>query len=137
MCLVNRERAAHGERALASDPRIERAAQLHTDDMVSGAYFEHVGPRGDTPSGRLREAGYISGSALYEVGENIGWGTLSRATPSAMVAAWMASPGHRELILDEAFAETAVGVSVNLPGSLSQGAPGAMYTQDFGVIFGE
>jgi uncharacterized protein YkwD len=134
MCLVNRERAAHGERALASDPRIERAAQLHTDDMVSGAYFEHVGPRGDTPSGRLREAGYISGSALYEVGENIGWGTLWLATPRAMVAAWMASPEHRANILDAGYRDTAIGVAPEAPASLAHGQTGAIYTQDFGQI---
>ena len=49
LCLVNRERAAHGEGALQANPRLEQAAQSHTESMAFGGYFEHVGPRGDTP----------------------------------------------------------------------------------------
>ena len=46
----------------------------------------------------------------------------------------MASPGHRANILDAHFRDTAIGVSPHVPSSLSQGQPGGIYTQDFGVI---
>jgi uncharacterized protein YkwD len=134
-CLVNRERAAHGERPLRGNARIERAAQGHTESMAFGNYFEHDGPGGQTPLARMRDVGYISSSHLgYEVGENIGWGTRWLASPRAIVAAWMASPGHRANILDPRFRETAIGVSPHLPSSLAHGQPGGLYTQDFGVI---
>jgi uncharacterized protein YkwD len=135
LCLVNRERAAHGERSLRPNARLERAAQRHTDSMAFGDYFEHVGPRGQTPLARMRAARYIHSSQIgYEVGENIAWGTLQLATPRAIVAAWMASPGHRANILDPRFRDTAIGISPHPPASLAHGQPGAIYTQDFGVI---
>ena len=103
--------------------------------MVFGDYFEHDGPGGDTPLSRMTACGYIYSSQVgYEIGENIGWGTLSLATPRAIVAAWMASPGHRANILDAHFRDTAIGVSPHVPSSLSQGQAGGIYTQDFGVI---
>jgi uncharacterized protein YkwD len=103
--------------------------------MAFGDYFEHDGPNGDTPLSRMIASGYIPGGNVgYEIGENIGWGTFSLGTPSAIVAAWMASPGHRANILDVHFRDTAVGVSPHVPSSLSGGQAGGIYTQDFGVI---
>jgi uncharacterized protein YkwD len=46
----------------------------------------------------------------------------------------MASPGHRENILDARYRDTAVGVSPRAPASLAHGQPGAIYTQEFGTI---
>ena len=137
LCLVNRERAGQGESALSADPHIACAAQAHSDDMASADYFDHVGPRGDTPASRLRGCGYFTGARLgYEIGENIAWGTLWLATPHAIVAAWMASPGHRANILDARYRDTAIGVSAQPLASLARGQAGAMYTQDFGVLLG-
>lgn len=135
LCLVNRERAAHGERSLRLNVRLDRAAETHTASMASGDYFEHFGPSGQTPLARMRAAGYISSSHVgYEVGENIAWGTLGMATPRAIVSAWMRSPGHRANILDGRYRDTGIGISPNPPASLADGQPGAVYTQDFGVI---
>ncbi len=138
LCLINRERAAHGERALRPNRRLRRAAQAHTMSMVEDDYFEHVGaggPGGGTPLARMRSVGYISSSRVgYEVGENIAWGTLWLATPRAIVASWMASPGHRANILDAHYRETGIGVSAHPPAALAHGQAGGIYTQDFGVI---
>jgi uncharacterized protein YkwD len=136
LCLVNRERAARGERALAPSAAIERAAQGHTESMAFGDYFNHLGPGGDTPVDRLRSAGYLSGAGGYEVGENIAWGTLWLSSPRAIVAAWMASPAHRANILDARFRDTAIGASPHPPTALSDGQAGGLYTQDFGVVGG-
>lgn len=138
LCLINRERLAHRERPLRANARLHRAAQLHTDSMAAHDYFEHVGaggPGGGTPLSRMRAVGYISSSRVgYEIGENIAWGTLELATPQAIVAAWMRSPAHRANILDPNYRETGIGVSPRPPAALAQGQPGAIYTQDFGVI---
>jgi uncharacterized protein YkwD len=135
LCLVNRERSAHGESVLTLNTHLEQTAQSHTDEMSSDDYFAHDGPNGDTPASRMRAAGYIYSSQVgYEVGENIAWGTLWLATPSAIVAAWMASPGHRANILDAHYHDTGMGVSAQPPSSLANGQAGAIYTQDFGVI---
>lgn len=135
LCLVNRERTGRGESALSENAHLNQSAQSHTEDMAFGGYVEHVGPHGDTPLSRMRSAGYIYSSNIgYEVGENIAWGTLWLATPRSIVAGWMASPGHRENILDARFHDTGVGVSPHPPTALARGQAGGIYTEDFGVI---
>jgi len=137
LCLVNRERVASGRGALRSNGRLDQAAQSHTESMAFGNYFEHIGPRGDTPLTRMSASGYIYSSKLgYAIAENIAWGTLSQGTPRAIVAAWMASAGHRANILDSRFRDTGIGVSPHVPSSSAHGQPGGIYTQDFGVIIG-
>jgi uncharacterized protein YkwD len=135
LCLVNRERARHGESALQPNQRLQTAAQGHSLDMSSGDYFEHDGRGGSTPLSRMRAAGYIFSSHIgYAVGENIAWGTLWLASPKSIVAGWMASPEHRANILDAEFHDSGIGVSPHAIASGSGGEPGAVYTQDFGRI---
>jgi serralysin len=135
LCLINRERVTRGERALAPDDKLQGAAQGHSESMASGNYFSHEGPGGSTPLSRMRAAGYIYNSSIgYEVGENIAWATLWLATPKAIVASWMSSPGHRQNILDPNYRDTGMGVSPHAPASEAHGQAGAVYTQDFGVI---
>ncbi len=135
LCLIDQERNSRGEASLQFNADLQQSAQAHTESMAFGDYFEHDGPEGDTPLSRMIACGYIPNSQVgYEIGENIGWGTLYLGTPRAIVAAWMASPGHRANILDAHFHDTAIGVSPHVPSSLSQGQPGGIYTQDFGVI---
>lgn len=136
LCLVNRERAAHGERALHWNIHLVASAQAHTESMAFHNYFEHLGPGGQTPLSRMRQDGYIYSSHLgFEVAENIGWGSLWLGTPRAVVAAWMNSAGHRANILDGRFRDTGIGVSPHTNG-LAHGQAGGIYTQDFGVIVG-
>jgi uncharacterized protein YkwD len=135
LCLVNRERTSRGESALHADADLTAAAQNHSADMSSGDYFEHDGRHGDTPLSRMRAAGYIFSSHIgYAVGENIAWATLWMASPKAIVAGWMASPGHRANILDATFKDSGVGISPHPLASLAHGQAGAIYTQDFGRI---
>ncbi|HLH15351.1 MAG TPA: CAP domain-containing protein [Solirubrobacteraceae bacterium] len=137
LCLINRERVRHGERPLRANRRLQHAAQSHSTSMALDGYFEHVGPGGSSPLARMRQVGYVSSSRVgYEVGENIAWGTLSLATPSAIVASWMHSPAHRANILDPRYRDTGIGISPHVPSSLARGQAGAIYTQDFGVIIG-
>jgi uncharacterized protein YkwD len=84
---------------------------------------------------RVQEAGYIPSPQVgYTIGENIAWGTLQLSTPSAIVAAWIASPEHLANILYSPYRDTAIGVVAAVPASLGEGQPGAVYSQDFGVI---
>jgi uncharacterized protein YkwD len=135
LCLVNVERTSRGESALRPDGELQRAAQSHSASMAANDYFEHDGRGGDTPLSRLRATGYIFSSHIgYAIGENIGWGTLWLASPKAIVASWMASPGHRANILDKTFRDSGIGVSPHPIASLARGQAGAVYTQDFGRI---
>ncbi len=136
LCLVNREREAHGESALVVNAQLTRAAQGHSEDMAGADYFSHYAPGGSSPLDRMRASGYIYSSQLgYEVGENIAWGTLWLASPQSIVSSWMASPEHRANILNAGYRETGIGVSPHAPPSMSGGQAGGLYTQDFGTIF--
>jgi uncharacterized protein YkwD len=135
LCLINRERARAGELPLRIDGRMQLASQQHSEEMVARDYFEHDSPSGQTVADRLRASGYIYSDRIgFAIGENIAWGSLQDATPEAIVEAWMASPGHRENILEAQYQDTGIGVVAHLPASFGEGQPGAMYTQDFGRI---
>jgi uncharacterized protein YkwD len=135
LCLINTERAKHGESPLHSDRRLDAAAESHGKEMLSLDYFDHISPSGVTPVDRVREAGYIPGSEVgYVIGENLAWGTLSLATPEAIVAAWIASPEHLANILEANYRDTGIDVEPEVPKELSEGVEGALYTQEFGVI---
>jgi uncharacterized protein YkwD len=137
LCLVNQERARNNELPLQLNAQLEQSSQLHSKDMVSEDYFSHIAPNGETPLQRIQATGYIPNSQVgYTIGENIAWGTLTLATPSAIVAAWIASPEHLANILGAEYRDTAVAVYPAAPASLAEGQPGAVYTQEFGVITG-
>ena len=135
LCLVNRERAQNGEAPLRLSQRLQDAAEGHTAEMIAQDYFAHVSPSGETPVERVRQTGYIpSPFDGYVIGENLAWGTYWLATPQAIVSAWIASPEHLANILEAKYKETGIGVYPAVPASLSQGAPGATYAQEFGVV---
>jgi uncharacterized protein YkwD len=135
LCLINQERARNNELPLQLNAQLAQAAQKHSDDMVGEDYFAHIAPNGETPLDRVQASGYIPNSQVgYTVGENIAWGTLYLATPSSIVAAWIASPEHLANILNANYRDTAVGVAPSAPPTLANGQSGAVYTQEFGVI---
>ncbi len=135
LCLVNRKRAENGESPLKLSTQLEEAAEGHCQELIADDYFAHVSPSGETPVDRIRETGYIPNSNVgYVIGENLAWGTYQLSTPQAIVAAWIASPGHLANILEAQYTETGIGVVPSVPASLAPGAPGATYAQEFGVI---
>jgi uncharacterized protein YkwD len=135
LCLINTKRAESGEDPLSSNPRLEQAAEGHGKEMLSLDYFDHVSPSGFTPVQRIRTTGYIPSSEVgYVIGENLAWGTLTLATPQAIVNAWIASPEHLANILEGKYRETGIDVEPEVPERLAEGVAGALYTQEFGVI---
>ncbi len=137
LCLVNHERAAHGESPLALNPDLQQAAEAHAEELVRLNYFAHVSPSGLTPVQRIRETGYLPGPSFgYVIGENLAWGTLSLATAQSIVSAWIASPGHLANILEAQYQDTGVAVYPAVPPSLGGGQSGATYAQEFGVLLG-
>lgn len=132
VCLVNAERARQGLRRLRVDRALTQAAERHSRHMVRSAFFSHVSPNGAGPSERLRRSGYILRNRAWRVGEALAWGTGTSATPTAIVAAWMASPPHRRILLGRGFREVGVGVAAGAP----HRASGATYTLASGAIGG-
>lgn len=135
LCLINQERAQHGQQPLVIDPRLQRAAEEHAGELVEDDYFAHVSPSGITPVTRIKADGYVpSPSDGYVIGENLAWGTLGLSTPESIVQAWIASPGHLANILEAQYRQTGVAVVPAVPSGLADGQAGATYAQEFGVI---
>jgi uncharacterized protein YkwD len=133
-CLINVQRTRHGLVALRQNADLARSSTRHSEDMVSGDYFDHVSPGGETPLARIKASTYLTRRSAYMVGENIALGTMQLATPAAIVASWMGSAPHRANILNPDFRDSGIGIVAQAPGRYSGGQQGATYTQQFGVI---
>ncbi|MEU7059278.1 CAP domain-containing protein [Streptomyces sp. NPDC046197] len=114
--LVNAERARVGCPALTLNAALTKSAQAHSEDMAAHQNMSHTGSDGSSPGDRITRAGY----SWSTYGENVAYGY---ATPEQVMAAWMASPGHRANILNCSFKEIGVGLA----------QPNSFWTQDFGA----
>jgi uncharacterized protein YkwD len=117
-CLVNRERARRGIRALRSDRRLRRAAGRHARDMVRHRYFGHQRAGGPDLGTRLDRAGWRGSAA----GETIAYGCGGASTARAAVRGWMASPGHSQLLLSGHYGRGGPGVAKRAPVDCGSGA---------------
>jgi uncharacterized protein YkwD len=134
LCLLNGERADAGLPPLELDGELAAAALEHSRDMVANQYFDHLALDGRDVVSRIRATGYIPDDRRWTVGENLAWGTGVLATPKSIVAAWMASQGHRENILRTEFREIGFGLVTGNPRSTD--GSGATYTTNFGAVSG-
>ena len=132
LCLHNRERVSRGLPKLKENPKLRRAAERHSDNMVGAAFFDHTSPSGSTMVDRVRRTGYTSRARSWALGENIAWGSGRLATAAQIHRSWMNSAGHRANILQRSFREIGIGVETGLPVRLSAAQSGATYTTDFG-----
>jgi uncharacterized protein YkwD len=127
--LVNLEREARGIPPLKRSTSLDGAARYHSADLGIDDYFSH--DTYDRQDGNLvfvcspwtRIANFYDGAR----GENIAAGYT---TPESVVAAWMASDGHRHNILSTGSREIGIGYF--------EGAGGyyTYWTQDFGAQYG-
>jgi uncharacterized protein YkwD len=122
-CLINERRTETGRPQVRNNFRLRHAAVNHSQAMVSGGFFSHSSPNGNSFVDRIESAGYMRGARLWLVGENLVWGTGELSTPANLVKAWMESPAHRANLLRGRFKELGVGVQRGTPfnGSASDG----------------
>jgi uncharacterized protein YkwD len=134
LCLLNQQRAADHERPLRANPALQAAAQRYAGTMVAGRFFAHVSPTGSTLDQRIRQGtSYLRRALSWQIGENIAWGSGTRARPLDTVAAWMASPPHRANILRGSFREIGIGVAPGAPVPGFDAAGAATYANAFGA----
>lgn len=95
-------------RVLRIDERLNRAAQLHSDDMAKRNYFDHQTPEGSRMTDRADAFGYRWRLLL----ENIAAG---QDNPADAVAGWMKSSEHRAAILNANGRDTGMGHSYRIP----------------------
>jgi uncharacterized protein YkwD len=131
LCLINQVRHGYHLGALRANRYLQRVAAGQVRQMVHWNYFADVRPTGQTPKDLIASSRYAAHAARLSTGQNIGWGTGRKATPANMVAAWMASPPHRALILRRAFNDVGVGVALQLPEVVGHHRQGALYAVEF------
>jgi uncharacterized protein YkwD len=133
LCLVNQVRAAYHLHPLHANRELRLVAASQVSHMVRWDYFADVRPSGQTPLALVAVTRYPWHAADFTVGQNIAWGTGSYTTPAHIVAEWMASPPHREIMLNTEFRDAGVAVTPAVPAILHAGDVGATYAIEFGV----
>jgi uncharacterized protein YkwD len=97
-CLVNWARRQARRGTLARSAPLTRAAGLKGQKVASCHQLSHT-PCGSNLVGPVNQSGYRYAS----FGENIYVGPWGSVTPRDVVAAWLASPGHRANVLRPGF----------------------------------
>lgn len=133
LCLIDQLRIAYLLHPLRSNRELRKLAVSQVHDMVSWNYFADERPPGLTPMALVSTTRYPAHARQLSIGQNIGWGTGEYATAASMVAAWMADPPHREIILTSEYREAGVGVTAAVPARFEPELPGATYAIEFGV----
>jgi hypothetical protein len=108
LAVTNKERLANARSVLVLNETLNVVAMKKVDDMFAKQYFEHISPDGKSASDLAKDSGY----AYVVIGENLALGNFKDDTD--LVAAWMASPGHRANILNGRFEEIGLAVKEGL-----------------------
>lgn len=85
---------------------VEKAAQIHSDDMASKNFFDHTGSDGSSAGDRITRVGYN----WRGWGENIAAGQPDVAS---VMQGWLESPGHCKNIMGASHKEFGLGYTVN------------------------
>lgn len=120
--LTNETRLAYNKAPLVRNETLDKAAVLKAEDMAGKGYFAHTSPEGVTPWHWFREVGY---DFLY-AGENL---AINFTDPALVRDAWLASPLHRENLLDTKFKE----IGIAAVSGVYQDGPTIYVVQMFGT----
>lgn len=101
--LTNIERKDNGAGEVKLNSQLSAAAAQKAADMMARDYWAHVSPVGTQPWAFINEAGY---SYRY-AGENL---ARDFSDPGSVVKAWMASPSHRENLLNSRYLDMGIAV---------------------------
>ncbi|WP_234834651.1 CAP domain-containing protein [Mycolicibacterium stellerae] len=99
---INATRAENGCGPVVANPQLTAAAARHANDVLETGTVGHTGSDGSSVAQRVTDAGYAPYAAL---GEIVFSGSGASGSPTAAVASWMNSPGHRAIITDCRFTE--------------------------------
>lgn len=120
--LTNVQRQSQGLSPVKLNSLLSQAAQSKAGDMFARDYWAHVSPSGVQPWYFITQSGY---SYRY-AGENL---ARDFSDPKSVVDAWMASPTHRDNLLNSRYQE--IGIAV-VDGQL-EGRETTLVVQFFGT----
>src|SRR3989338_10008056 len=101
--LTNAQRVAHGLSEVRENEMLDKAAEAKAKNMFAEDYWAHYSPSGKDPWGFIQRAGY---KFLY-AGENL---AKNFSNPEDVVNAWMASPTHRDNLLNSRYKNVGMAV---------------------------
>lgn len=122
---TNIERQKAGLQPLVYNSALSQAATLKAQNMFAENYWAHFSPTGKDPWGFINGAGYKFSYA----GENL---ARNFYTADDMVKAWMASPSHKENILNPKYQDIGIAVEEGV----LQGQKTTLVVQMFGLPYG-
>jgi len=101
--LTNNERLNAGLTIVKQNQELSQAAQAKAADMFAHNYWAHLSPTGTEPWSFITSSGY----KYQHAGENL---ARDFGNPSDIVKAWMASPTHRQNLLDSRYKDIGIAV---------------------------
>lgn len=101
--LTNKERGKENLPALRESADLDKAARLKAVDMFADGYWAHTAPDGTTPWVWFDVVGYD----YLMAGENL---AKDFDTSAGVVSGWLASPSHRDNLLNKDFTEIGMAV---------------------------
>jgi hypothetical protein len=113
---TNSARASNGVASLSLNAKLDAAAQAKANDMAARNYWSHNTPEGNPPWVFVTAQGYN----YQKLGENLAAGFSDE---QATINGWMASPPHRENLLDGAFSDVGFGFANNPNYTSAGGGP--------------
>lgn len=113
---TNASRGANGAAGLTLNTKLNAAAQSSADDMAARNYWSHDTPEGNPPWIWVNNQSY----SYKKVGQNLATGFSDE---QSTVNGWMASPPHRQNMLDPEFTEVGFGFANNPNYTAAGGGP--------------
>ncbi|MFA5932932.1 MAG: CAP domain-containing protein [Microgenomates group bacterium] len=122
---TNIERQKAGLQPVTYNAALSEAARAKAQNMFAENYWAHFAPSGKDPWGFMKAAGYKFSYA----GENL---ARNFTNSDDVVAAWMASPTHRENLLSPRYQDIGIAIEEGV----LQGQTTTLVVQMFGHPYG-
>jgi uncharacterized protein YkwD len=101
--LTNIQRKINGAGEVRLDSQLNSAAAQKAADMMARDYWAHISPIGTQPWAFINDSGY----AYRYAGENL---ARDFSDPESVVKAWMASPSHRDNLINGRYQDMGIAV---------------------------
>lgn len=113
---TNNARVSNGVSPFTLNDKLVAAAQAKANDMAARDYWSHNTPEGNPPWIFVTAQGY----SYQKLGENLATGFNDE---QSTINGWLASPPHRENMLDPAFSDVGFGYANNPNYTAAGGGP--------------
>lgn len=131
---VNQLRRARGLPPVAGSVQLARAAQAHVRALAASGRFSHDWSDGTPFATWILRYFPAPASGTWVAGENLIW-SATPLSAQASVAAWLASPEHRQILLDPRWRQLGLGAVQSQAAPGVYGGSGAtVVAADFGAI---